>query len=84
MDLTEKKVRDAMRSGADYFCVACSYCQLQFDKVQKMLLDKRGGNRHLPSILYTQLLGLCLGIDEETLGIHQNELDIGGIMNFLS
>jgi heterodisulfide reductase subunit B len=84
MDLIEKKVHDAMRSGADYFCVACSYCQIQFDKVQKMLLDKRGGNQHLPSILYTQLLGLCLGIDEETLGIHQNELDIGGIMSFLS
>ncbi len=84
MDLTEKKVRDAMHSGADYFCVVCTYCQIQFDRVQKMLLDKRGGNHHLPSIIYTQLLGLCLGIDEETLGIHQNELDIGGIMSFLS
>ena len=83
MDLTEKKIIDAQQSGADYLCVACPYCHLQFDKVQKMLLSKRNLKRHLPTILYTQLLGLCLGIDEVVLGIDQNELDISGIMNFL-
>ncbi len=83
MDLTEKKIIDAQQSGADYLCVACPYCHLQFDKVQKMLISKRNLKRHLPAILYTQLLGLCLGIDEVVLGIDQNELDISGIMNFL-
>ncbi|MFC1821477.1 CoB--CoM heterodisulfide reductase iron-sulfur subunit B family protein [Thermodesulfobacteriota bacterium] len=83
MDLTEKKVKDARQSGADYFCVACSYCQLQFDRVQKMALARRNKNSSLPSILYTQLLGLSMGLDRETLGIDQNELDLSGIMEFL-
>lgn len=83
MDLTEKKIVDARQSGADYLCVACVYCQLQFDRVQKMLLSKRGVDHALPSILYTQLIGLSLGIDAEVLGIHQNELDGNGIMGFL-
>ncbi|MBK5100577.1 MAG: CoB--CoM heterodisulfide reductase iron-sulfur subunit B family protein [Desulfobacteraceae bacterium] len=84
MDLTEKKISDARESGADYLSVACPFCQLQFDRVQKILIAKRGVNGHLSSILYTQLLGLSLGIEAEALGIDQNQLDITGIMDFMS
>jgi len=84
MDLTQKKIADARKSGADYLCVACPFCQLQFDRVQKMLIARRNVNGRLPSILYTQLLGLSLGIDPEALGINKNELDISGILNFIS
>ncbi|HUU80474.1 MAG TPA: CoB--CoM heterodisulfide reductase iron-sulfur subunit B family protein, partial [Acidobacteriota bacterium] len=80
MDLTQKKIADARESGADYLCVACPFCQLQFDRVQKMLIARRNVNGRLPSILYTQLLGLSLGIDPEALGINKNELDISGIL----
>jgi len=83
MDLAEKKIMSAMKSGADLLCVACPYCQLQFDRVQKMHLTKGNGHRVLPSILYTQLLGLSLGIDSKTLGIHQNELDPNGATAFI-
>ncbi len=81
--LTRKKIMSANQAGADYLCVACSYCQLQFDRVQRMMIAKKGENHNLPSVLYTQLLGLSLGIDENTLGIQQNELDISSIMKFL-
>jgi heterodisulfide reductase subunit B len=84
MDLTQKKIADARESGADYLCVACPFCQLQFDRVQKMLIARRNVNGRLPSILYTQLLGLSLGIDPEALGINKNELDISGILDFIS
>ena len=84
MDLTQKKTRDARQSGADYLCVSCAYCQVQFDRVQKMLLSRRGEDKGLPSILFTQLLGLSLGVDSEALGIDQNELDAKGITHFLS
>lgn len=82
LDLTQRKIMDAAQSEADYLCVACPYCQLQFDRVQNTFLGKRNVTSHLPSILYTQLLGLCLGVDGKRLGIHQNEMDISGIMNF--
>lgn len=84
MDLTEKKVLNARQSGADYLCSACAFCQLQFDRVQKMYTQGQSPNHHIPSILFTQLIGLSLGIDKDVLGIDKNELDIRGILNYLS
>ncbi len=84
MDLTEKKLVNAKKGGADYLCVACPYCQMQFDKVQKMMLAHRGSEVSLPSILFLQLLGLCLGIDSHRLGLEMNRLPITGIQQFLS
>ena len=83
MDLAEKKITNARRSGADYLCTACPYCQLQFDRNQKMLVSERNEVKPLPAILFTQLLGLCLGLDEQALGLEQNALKATGIMKFL-
>ncbi|SPD72854.1 conserved hypothetical protein [uncultured Desulfobacterium sp.] len=83
MDITAMKVSEARKSGAQFLCVSCVYCQLQFDSVQKMIVEKRNNGVPLPSILYTQLLGLCLGVDTETLGIKENQLDAGGILDFM-
>jgi len=84
MDLTLKKLTDGKKSGADYVCAACPYCHIQFDKVQKMILSQRNVNHPLPSILYTQLLGLSLGIDRKALGLEMNEIPITGIEESLS
>lgn len=84
LELTNNKLKDAKESGADYLCVACPFCQLQFDRVKKISLPMGNGKHQIPSILYTQLLGLCLGIDAGILGINKNELDVRGIMNLLS
>jgi heterodisulfide reductase subunit B len=82
MDLTEKKLRDGKQSGADYLCVACPYCHIQFDTVQKAIYSERGKDHRLPSILYPQLLGLSMGIDSETLGLEMNQIPIDGIKAF--
>jgi heterodisulfide reductase subunit B len=84
MDLTLKKLTDGKKSGADYVCAACPYCHIQFDKVQKMILSQRNVNHPLPSILYTQLLGLSLGIDRKALGLGMNEIPITGIEELLA
>ncbi|MEE9613193.1 MAG: hypothetical protein V3W19_18190, partial [Desulfatiglandales bacterium] len=63
--------------------VVCTYCQLQFDRVQKILLSQRSPEHQLPSILYTQLLGLSLGIGGEALGLDMNQVDIRDIEGFL-
>ena len=76
MDLTLKKLNDGKESGAEYLCVACPYCHLQFDAVQKKIIAQRGVDHPLPSILYPQLLGLSMGIDSETLGLKMNEIPI--------
>ncbi|MDY6880511.1 MAG: CoB--CoM heterodisulfide reductase iron-sulfur subunit B family protein [Desulfatiglans sp.] len=83
-DLTRRKLTAGKGAGADYLCVACPYCQMQFDKVQKMMAKDSGENHYLASIVYPQLLGLAMGIDPDSLGIKMNELDISGLKNFLS
>ena len=83
MDLTSAKIREARRGGADYICVACPFCHIQFDTVQKRMLSDGEIDQYLPSILYPQLLGLSMGIDEKTLGLEMNELDITGVKDFL-
>lgn len=84
MALTQKKLKDGKQYGADYLCVACPYCHIQFDSVQKRILSRRGEDHRLPSILYPQLLGLTLGIDRETLGLEMNQVPLEGIVGFLS
>ena len=84
MDLTESKLANGKASGADYLCVGCPWCHVQFDKVQEMMTSIRGANHHLPSILYPQLLGLAMGIGGETLGVEMNHINISGIEAFLS
>ncbi|MFW6114915.1 MAG: CoB--CoM heterodisulfide reductase iron-sulfur subunit B family protein [Thermodesulfobacteriota bacterium] len=84
MDLMEKKVTSARESGADYLCVGCPYCHIQFDTVQTMLQQKRGGNHLLPPILYPQLLGLSLGIGSDVLGLAMNRIEITSVEKFLS
>ena len=76
MNLTKNKLTDGKRSGADYLCTACPWCHLQFDSVQKMMIEQRRINNYLPAILFPQLLGLAMGIDKQTLGINMNQIDI--------
>ncbi len=78
-EFTLKKLKNARESGADYLCSACTYCQLQFDTVQQMILSQRGLSYPLPSILYSQLLGLSMGIDSETLGLKMNKIPINEV-----
>jgi len=70
--LLKDKISSALKAGADYIIPICSYCHLQFDTVQKNLQKDSENHQPLPVLLYPQLLGLCLGIDEKTLGIEEN------------
>jgi len=83
MDLTLKKLNNGKKSGADYVCAACPYCHIQFDKVQKMILSQRNVDHPLPSILYTQLLGMSMGVEKKSLGLESNEIPISRIEELL-
>jgi len=82
--ITRKKVKSAVRAGADFLCTACPYCQLQFDRVRRMTGPRPDDAVGPPSVLYTQLLGLCLGLGESSLGIGKNEMNCNGLLNFLT
>jgi len=84
MDLTAQKLKNGKQAGADYLCVACPWCQIQFDNVQQQMHPDRKSSGLLPSILYPQLLGLAMGADPQTLGLEMNQIDIGNLETFLT
>ncbi len=69
--LLQEKISGAQQAGADFATPICSYCHLQFDTTQKHMTGE-SGKTVLPVLLFPQLLGLCLGIDEGRLGIASN------------
>ncbi|MBR9980643.1 MAG: CoB--CoM heterodisulfide reductase iron-sulfur subunit B family protein [Desulfatitalea sp.] len=82
--LTAGKLADARSAGADYLSVACPWCQIQFDTVQKRMEAEGLTDADLPSILYPQLLGLAMGLSEEALGLSGNEKEIRGVNAFIA
>jgi heterodisulfide reductase subunit B len=84
MDLTQKKLDSGRESGADFLCTACPYCQLQFDQVQRMMAGNGASGDALPSILYAQLLGLCMGVDEKSLGLEKNQVAMDNVTSFIT
>jgi heterodisulfide reductase subunit B len=83
MEMAQKKITSAREGGAQFICTACPYTHLQFDKLQLRWPSENENSEPLAPILYPQLLGLSLGIDEKKLGIDENEIDLSGIVSFL-
>ena len=83
MDMALKKIASAREADAHYICTACPYTHLQFDRVQSRIAAESADWKPLAPILYPQLLGLCLGIDESALGLSNNRFDLSAISSFL-
>jgi len=84
MEMAQKKIASAREASANYICTACPYTQLQLDKMQASWSAGADDTEALAPILYPQLLGLSMGIDEKILGIAENEIDLSGITSFLT
>lgn len=62
--MTRAKIASALESGAEVICTACPHCHLRFDAVQAGT-----GGASIPTLLYTQLLGLAMGLPAQALGL---------------
>jgi heterodisulfide reductase subunit B len=47
-------------------------------------MESKNGGSPVPSVLYSQLLGLSMGLEGDDLGLAENRLDITGITSYLS
>ena len=64
---------DARSAGADAIAVACPMCHSNLDFRQKALV--RRGEAELPVLYLSELVGLALGLDAETLGLGRHFVD---------
>lgn len=63
-DITLAKIADALASGAEVMCTACPHCHLRVDAVQE-----GASGQSIGTLLYTQLLGLAMGLPAKSLGL---------------
>ncbi|HCO96689.1 MAG TPA: heterodisulfide reductase subunit B [Phycisphaerales bacterium] len=69
VSLTDSIVGMAKAAGARCIAVSCPMCQINLDMRQQDI-EKQTGTRHdIPVLYVTQLLGLCLGISPDRLGL---------------
>jgi heterodisulfide reductase subunit B len=83
MDMAAQKIASARDAGANYLCTACPFSHIQFDWVQNQMAANAAGWEPVAAILYPQLLGLSIGVDETTLGLSKNRLELADISSFL-
>jgi heterodisulfide reductase subunit B len=82
--MSQKKLEDCRKAGADFLATACPYCQIQFDTLQHEFSSNKNINETVGSILYPQLLGLSMGINATKLGLCENKIGIENIKSYLS
>ena len=66
--MARRKLASIFGSQADAILVACPACFMQFD-TQQALMFREGENFQIPVLYLTELVGLCLGLSPEALGL---------------
>ncbi len=63
-------LKEAIQRGANVISTACSLCQFNLDGYHDKI-EKKWENVRIPSLYFTQLIGLAFGLNEEELGINR-------------
>ena len=82
--LARDKLKSMKESGAEFATVVCPACGNQLDLQQLGLKDSYGEEYNLPVLLYPQILGLAMGLDEDTVGLSMNRVAAGPILDHLT
>lgn len=61
--MLEKKISSAVAAGADAVCTACTYCQIQFESVDREERQSVAEEKSIQAVLYPEILGKALGLD---------------------
>jgi heterodisulfide reductase subunit B2 len=69
VSLTDSILEMAQASGAQCIAVACPMCQINLDLRQLDIKKQLGKEYNMPIVYITQLIGLCLGVPKNKLGL---------------
>jgi heterodisulfide reductase subunit B2 len=82
--LSESIIAMAKDSGAQCIAVACPMCQINLDMRQDDIFEATGKRYNMPIIYLTQLMGSCLGLSENALGLNKLIISPYEAMNFVA
>ena len=71
-ELSGRILDDAVQRGAEAIIVACPMCHSNLDLRRGAIQRNRGRRYSIPVLYVTQAVGLALGLDEQTLGMHRH------------
>jgi len=69
--LTYILLKEAVRRGADVIATVCPLCQFNLDAYQDQI-NRRWGPVRIPTVYFTQLMGLAFGLAPEQLGLKRS------------
>jgi len=84
LDMTREKLANMIAVNADSVVSPCAFCHLQFDRGQAEIKSHWNIEFNLPVLFYTQLLGLAMGLDAESLGLRNQSVPPDKILKKLS
>jgi heterodisulfide reductase subunit B2 len=71
MQLSHALLREATKRGADVIATICPLCHFNLEGFQDRMTKRFGHPHDMPVAFISQLIGIALGIDERSLGIHR-------------
>lgn len=71
---------DAKNHGADVMVTPCPLCHLNLDGMQSKAANQQSTSIDLPVLHLPQLLGLAMGLDSKSLGLHRNLVSPGSVL----
>ena len=70
-----KILSSAIKQGAEAIVSTCPMCTFNIDHKQSDIKQKYLDFKTIPVFYFTQLLGMAMGLDYQTLGFEQNDVD---------
>jgi heterodisulfide reductase subunit B len=64
-------LKEAVRRGADVIATICPLCQFNLDAYHDQIV-RRWGSVRIPTVYFTQLMGLAFGFSPKELGLNRN------------
>jgi len=83
LKMAGKKLKSIKTAGANCIVTACPYCHMQFDQNQTMVEKRFEEKFEIPTLLFTQLIGLSMGLGPEDVGLNMNRVSPSQMLNFM-
>ncbi|RLI08965.1 CoB--CoM heterodisulfide reductase subunit B [Candidatus Bathyarchaeota archaeon] len=81
--IARDKLASMASAGADLVVTACPSCFLHFENTQ-IIARRKQGDRGLPVLHITQLLGLAMGLGPDEVGLRENRVRPDRVLELLS